>query len=125
MNLRICSIGAMEYSERVIDKELDELLPELPAIALDGPKGVGKTETCRRRAGSVVALDRDRDREVFVADPERITRITPPVLVDEWQLAPGSWDVVRRAVDDGAPAGSFLLTDSSTPLAKGPGHSGA
>ena len=125
MNLRICSIGAMEYSERAIDKELDELLPELPAIALDGPKGVGKTETCRRRAGSVVALDRDRDREVFVADPERITRITPPVLVDEWQLAPGSWDVVRRAVDDGAPAGSFLLTGSSTPQAKGPGHSGA
>jgi len=37
----------MEYSERVIDKELDELLPELPAIALHGPKGVGKTETCR------------------------------------------------------------------------------
>ena len=29
----------MEYSERAIDKELDELLPELPAIALDGPKG--------------------------------------------------------------------------------------
>ena len=115
----------MEYPERAIDKELDELLPELPAIALDGPKGVGKTETCRRRAGSVVALDRDRDREVFVADPERITRITPPVLVDEWQLAPSSWDVVRRAVDDGAPAGSFLLTGSSTPLAKGPGHSGA
>lgn len=27
----------MKYPERVIDKELDELLPELPAIALDGP----------------------------------------------------------------------------------------
>ena len=34
----------MKYPERVIDKELDELLPELPAIALDSPKGVGKTE---------------------------------------------------------------------------------
>ena len=37
----------MKYPERVIDKELDELLPELPAIPLDSPKGVGKTETCR------------------------------------------------------------------------------
>lgn len=37
----------MKYPERVIDKELPELLPELPAIALDSPKGVGKTETRR------------------------------------------------------------------------------
>lgn len=115
----------MEYTERLVDKDLDELFPELPAIALDGPKGVGKTETGKRRANTVVALDRAQDHELFVAHPERVTRLRPPVLIDEWQLAPRSWDVVRRAVDDGAPASSFLLTGSATPLANGPGHTGA
>lgn len=115
----------MEYTERLVDKDLDELLPELPAIALDGPKGVGKTETCRRRASTVMALDRPQEHELFVANPERISHLRPPVLIDEWQLAPRSWDAVRRAVDDGAPAGSFLLTGSATPLVHGPGHTGA
>jgi hypothetical protein len=29
----------MSYSRRVVDNELDQLLPDLPAISLDGPKG--------------------------------------------------------------------------------------
>ena len=29
------------------------------------------------------------------------------MLIDEWQRVPESWDLVRRAVDDGAPAGHF------------------
>ena len=44
------------YVRRVIDNELDDLFDALPAILIDGPKGVGKTatspalwETVRRR----------------------------------------------------------------------------
>ena len=42
------------------------------------------------------------------------------------QLAalPEVWDLVRRAVDDGAPPGSFLLTGSALPDPP-PTHSGA
>ncbi|MGI8985229.1 MAG: ATP-binding protein, partial [Nocardioidaceae bacterium] len=47
----------------------------------------------------------------------------PPVLVDEWQRYPESWDRVRRAVDEGAPPGSYLLTGSATTTAAT--HSGA
>lgn len=36
---------------------LDDLMPGLPAIALDGPKGVGKTATASRRASRNWALD--------------------------------------------------------------------
>ena len=39
-----------------------------------------------------------------------------PVLLDEWQRWPEVWDIVRRAVDDGAVPGSFLLTGSATPI---------
>jgi hypothetical protein len=48
----------------------------------------------------------------------------PPVLIDEWQFHPPIWDKVRRAVDARAPAGSFLLTGSSSPAGLGT-HSGA
>ncbi|MEY2945840.1 MAG: hypothetical protein RL243_600, partial [Actinomycetota bacterium] len=36
---------SQKYVRRHIDERLDVLLPHLPAILLDGPKGVGKTLT--------------------------------------------------------------------------------
>lgn len=112
------------YIERVVDRELDELLTTLPAIALEGAKGVGKTATAARRAATVFRLDQPDERALFEADPERLVRNPPPVLVDEWQRHPPVWDAVRRAVDDGAGAGRFLLTGSATPLGVAV-HSGA
>ena len=38
----------MEYVRRVVDDDLDELLPHLPAVALEGAKGVGKTSTAQQ-----------------------------------------------------------------------------
>ncbi|MCU0479027.1 MAG: AAA family ATPase, partial [Chloroflexi bacterium] len=42
-----------DYLRRVVDAELDELLPGLPAIAIEGAKGVGKTATAERRAATI------------------------------------------------------------------------
>jgi hypothetical protein len=38
------------YQARIVDGELDQMMPMLPAISLGGAKGVGKTETASRRA---------------------------------------------------------------------------
>jgi len=38
------------YLPRVLDRELDELLSTLPAVVIEGAKGVGKTRTASRRA---------------------------------------------------------------------------
>lgn len=46
------------------------------------------------------------------------------MLLDEWQRVPAIWDAVRRAVDQGAESGRFLLTGSAGP-ATPPTHSGA
>lgn len=96
----------------------------LPAIALEGPKAVGKTETALRRARTTFRLDDEAQLEVARADPSRLLSGKPPVLIDEWQRMPASWDLVRRAVDAGAAPGQFLLTGSATPTAA-PTHSGA
>ena len=44
-------------------------------------------------------------------------------MIDEWQRLPPVWDKVRRAVDNGAEPGSYLLTGSASPAAGGT-HSG-
>lgn len=111
------------YLRRVTDDELDQLMGALPAIALEGAKGVGKTATAKQRARSILALDDPATREIVGADPSRILIGKSPILIDEWQRAVESWDLVRRAVDDGAPPGSFLLTGFATPSADM--HSGA
>lgn len=113
-----------QYLKRIIDGELDELLPQLPAISLEGPKGVGKTETARRRAETVHELDEPAQRAILEADPSQVLAGTPPVLIDEWQRVPAVWDVVRRAVDAGCAPAKFLLTGSATPP-DAPTHSGA
>ncbi|MFC6161401.1 ATP-binding protein [Kribbella jiaozuonensis] len=112
------------YVERIVDAELDELLAGLPAVTLDGPKGVGKTATAVRRAQTVYALDDPARRLLLEADPDRLDRAEPPVLVDEWQLHPPVWDQVRRSVDRDATPGRFLLTGSASPVSA-PTHSGA
>lgn len=116
--------GQVAYQARVLDRELDELLPGLPALAIEGAKGVGKTATADRRAATVFALDDPATAEVVAANPAVIDRGPFPVLLDEWQRQPPIWDHVRRRVDAGAAAGSYLLTGSAVP-ADAPVHSGA
>ena len=112
------------YQRRVVDDELDELVGHLPAIAIEGPKGVGKTRTALQRAKTVHRLDDPAELAVAEADPARLLEGERPVLIDEWQRLPQVWDLVRRAVDDGASPGSFLLTGSALPDPP-PTHSGA
>jgi uncharacterized protein len=117
-------MGEQPYSRRVMDTELDELMPSLAALAIEGAKGVGKTATATQRAASVRALDDPVQRRLAVADPARLLDGPAPILIDEWQYVPESWDLVRRAVDAGAEPGRFLLTGSTRPAERG-AHSGA
>src|ERR687895_1117800 len=116
--------AALRYRPRVIDDELDLLMRELPAIALEGAKGVGKTATASKRATTIHELDDPDQRALAEAEPGRLLEDAPPVLLDEWQFVPELWDRVRRAVDAGADPGRFLLTGSSSPVERGT-HSGA
>jgi predicted AAA+ superfamily ATPase len=114
-----------EYRPRVIDAELDELVPQLQALAIEGAKGVGKTATASRRAATIHALDDPAQRSIAHADAERLLDGPPPVLIDEWQRVPEVWDLVRRRVDAGASPGQFLLTGSASPKQAAETHSGA
>jgi predicted AAA+ superfamily ATPase len=112
------------YIRRMVDTELDALMTALPAVSLEGPKAVGKTQTAIQRATTIHRLDDPAQHVIANADPGRLIRGKPPVLVDEWQRLPESWDLIRRAVDDDARPGQYLLTGSATPTPQ-PTHSGA
>ncbi len=115
----------MSYRRRIIDDVLDELFPHLAAIAIEGAKGVGKTATAAQRAATVLSLDLPRQHEMLSADPDSITRVPSPVLIDEWQLEPAIWDRVRRAVDEDGAGGRFLLAGSAGVAEGARIHSGA
>ena len=106
------SAATRGYRRRILDDELDELLPHLAAIAIEGPKAVGKTATASRRARTALALDAPATRALLEADPGRLDREPTPILLDEWQRHPRAWDLVRRSVDADPAGGRFLLTVS-------------
>lgn len=110
------------YVRRLVDDELDQVFPMLPAVLLDGPKGVGKTATALQRSRTTRRLDNAADRAVIEADPLVIGSDAPPVLIDEWHRVPPVLDAVRQLVDRDLTGGRFLLT-GSPPAAQT--HSGA
>lgn len=101
-----------EYS-RLIDKYLLDLMTEVPAIAVEGLKGVGKSVSASRHSNTVFELDQLRDKTLIENDMSILSKEPPPVLIDEWQKIPAVWDFVRRSVDKQGQPGAFLLTGSA------------
>jgi uncharacterized protein len=92
-----------------LDDELDDLMAGLPAIAVEGAKAVGKTATAVQRAQTTYPLDDPDQQAIAAADLDRLLEAPTPILFDEWQNVSPVWDRVRRAVDGGAPPGSFFI----------------
>jgi predicted AAA+ superfamily ATPase len=110
---------------RLVEAEIAEFTADgVTAIALDGAKGVGKTRSAFQFADRAFELDQPQGLERFLADPARAMSQPGTVLIDEWQRYPASWDMVRRAVDEGVPGRRFVLTGSATEKS-GSIHSGA
>ena len=104
---------AASYRPRLIDQTLADIMAELPAVMIVGPRASGKTTTARRHARTTVRLDRDVEAEPFRADADTVIEtLDPPVLFDEWQAVPQIIGSVKRAVDEGTGAGRFILTGS-------------
>lgn len=116
----------MAYLPRIVDAELDARLASAGAVVLEGPKACGKTSTAARRAASTVLLDVDEGaRRVMEVDPSLVLEGARPRLLDEWQVEPRLWNLVRRAVDAGPGPGEFILTGSAVPEDSVDRHTGA
>ena len=103
----------VDYLGRLIDPVIEQLLAELPALSIVGPRASGKTTTAARHAHDIVRLDRDDEAAAFRADPDAaIATLREPILFDEWQEVPGVLGAVKRAIDADPRPGRFILTGS-------------
>ena len=101
------------YRPRLIEPLITELLSELPALLVVGPRATGKTTTAARYADRIIRLDRADEAASFRANPDVALRDLPePVLLDEWQAVPEVLGAVKRAVDIDNRPGRYLLTGS-------------
>lgn len=116
----------MAYLPRVVDAELRVRLAAAGAVVIEGAKASGKTETARQVAASSVLLDVDENaRRAAAVDASLVLEGSVPRLIDEWQVEPGLWNHVRRAVDGRGAPGQFVLTGSSVPPDDVARHTGA
>jgi predicted AAA+ superfamily ATPase len=114
------------YIPRIADRELESRLRRMGAVLIEGPKACGKTETARQLAASEVRLDVDAGaRATLAVEPALVLAGEAPRLIDEWQVEPNVWNLVRRAVDDSGQVGRFILTGSAVPADEVTRHSGA
>ena len=114
------------YRTRIVEANAARILRTAPALLVEGPKGCGKTWLAKRFARSEVMLDQDPAALALArAEPSRILEGATPRLLDEWQLVPPLWGVVRGACDHRAAPGQFILTGSATPADDLTRHSGA
>lgn len=122
----ICPPMLERYQPRIVDSELLARLGASGAVVIEGPRACGKTATARQVAASEVLLDVDAEaRRAVAVEPSLILEGSVPRLIDEWQIEPAIWNHVRRAVDDRASPGQFILTGSASPADDITRHTGA
>ena len=118
----------MKYITRVTDVVLAEKLQGLGGVMIVGPKWCGKTSTAEQFSNSAIYLDDlengENNIQIASINPSMLLAGDSPRLIDEWQFAPGLFDVARREIDKRNKSGQFIFTGSTTPPKEKTRHSG-
>lgn len=118
----------LDYIPRISDTLFKKLLESTGAVLVEGAKWCGKTQSSLQAAKSVVYMQDPDEGPGYLAmadtKPSLLLEGDPPLLLDEWQMAPVLWDAVRFAVDKRGLMGQFILTGSATPSDNLTTHSG-
>ena len=114
------------YLPRIIDSVVEQHLQAFGAIEITGTMWSGKTWTSLEHGESECNLDDPEIRNLAELSPDTILSGKTPQVIDEWQLVPSIWDVLRRRVDTAAgKRGLYILTGSSRPSKNSTTHSGS
>ena len=116
-----------DYLPRVVDRLIDDSLGYSGGVLIEGVRACGKTMTGRQHASSEIALDSGlpQIRAALDVDPSLLLKGDVPRLIDEWQIEPSLWNLVRRQIDSRRLPGQFILTGSCVPAEDASRHSGA
>jgi hypothetical protein len=119
LSLKYKQLEMKTYRQRIADEILKKKLRSMGAVLIQGPKWCGKTTTAEMHSKSVLYMD-DPDEltqniSLATISPRKLLEGDTPRLIDEWQLAPQLWDVIRFEVDHRDKSGCFILTGSAVP----------
>lgn len=107
------------YRKRIVDDILELKLEALGAVLIEGPKACGKTTTAEQIAKSILYMAdpelEQQNLQLAKTDIKKLLVGEPPLLIDEWQLAPRLWDAIRFEIDHRREEGQFILTGSAVP----------
>lgn len=116
----------MDYRTRSLDSTLTRYMDAFGGVLIEGPKGCGKTSTGLQRAASSIRLDSSPQLvELASLNPSALLTGEAPRLIDEWQLAPELWNLIRHEIDNRQSRGQFIVSGSATPDDDATRHSGA
>ncbi len=109
--------------KRQAQVQINLLLKQFPAVAILGPRQVGKTTLAKQlaagRKGASIYLDMEKP-----ADRNRLqdaysylhSQQTKCVIIDEVQLFPELFSILRPLIDEYRRPGRFILLGSASPL---------
>lgn len=116
-----------EVIQRILHTEISQLLKQFPAVAIVGPRQVGKTTLVRqivattKKPAIYIDLEKQKDRlllsdiDTFFEEHKKYC-----VIIDEVQTMPEVFTALRPAIDEYRKAGRFILLGSASPkLVKG------
>ena len=109
-------MASQHIARRVTDVVLARMR-EVPVVALQGPRSVGKStvlnEIARHHNATVINLDLPDIRAAVQADPGLYLHRPGTVFIDEYQRLPEILDVIKAEVDADFRPGRFVLTGST------------
>ena len=118
--------------KRVLEKEIKRKLKSFPAVALLGPRQVGKTTLAKqlvlslKRSSHYLDLERTSMFESLIKNPEEYltSYVNECVIIDEIQRMPSLFPLLRSLIDEKRTAARFIITGSASPeLLKGASES--
>lgn len=108
------------YLSRKIEPELQDCLLDFPAVAVLGPRQCGKSTLARqviKRHPAAIYLDLESPRDLAkLQEPELFFELHQGKLVclDEVQLLPGIFTILRSIIDSSRNNSQFLLLGSAS-----------
>ena len=104
------------YISRQLEQVVLRANEMFSVLVVTGPRQVGKTTMLEKLAEggrSYVSLDSPIQREMAINEPDLfLQRFPPPVLIDEFQYAPGLLPYIKIQVDKHKRNGDYWLTGS-------------
>ena len=113
--------------QRILHTHISKLLKQFPAVAILGPRQVGKTTLAKQLAVTAkkqtiyIDLEKQKDR-LLLSDIDTFLEQHKNycVIIDEVQIMPEVFTALRPAIDEHRKAGRFILLGSASPkLVKG------